>query len=72
MIKVFAIFLTVVFAPMGVPALASAASAGSFRPAASSDGSSCRPRKKKAKKESADNKGKKKGKDEKKAYGFEL
>jgi hypothetical protein len=72
MMKVLAVFLTVVFALVGVPAFASAASANSFHPAVSSEGSICRPRKKKAKKESADSKGKKKGKDEKKAYGFEL
>ena len=71
MMKVLAVFLTVVFALMGAPALASAAPAHSFHPAASSDGSICRPRKK-AKKQAADNKGKKKGKDDKKAYGFEL
>lgn len=52
---------------MGVPALSSAASADSFRSA----DSSCRARKKKAKKQTADNK-KKKGKGDKKAYGFEL
>jgi len=56
---------------MGAPALASAAQRISFHPAASSDGSICRP-KKKVKKQAADNKGKKKGKDDKKAYGFEL
>jgi hypothetical protein len=72
MMKVLAVFLTVVFALMGVPAFASVASADSFHSAVSSEGSSCRPRRKKAKKQSADNKGKKKGKDEKKAYGFEL
>jgi hypothetical protein len=72
MMKVLVGCLTVMFALMGVPALASADPADSFHSAASSDGSSCRPRKRKAKKEAADNKGKKKGKDDKKAYGFEL
>ena len=71
--RVFAVFLAAVFVLMGVPALASAAPADSFRPAASSAGSSCRARKKRAKKQAADSKGKKKGKkDEKKPYGFEL
>lgn len=71
--KVLAVSLAAVFLLMGVPALASAAPADSFRPAASSAGSSCRARKKRAKKQAADSKGKKKGKkDEKKPYGFEL
>jgi hypothetical protein len=71
--RVIAVSLAVVFALVGVPALASAAPADSFRPAASSASASCRARKKKAKKQSADSSGKKKGKkDDKKAYGFEL
>ena len=71
--KVLAFSLAAVFVLTGVPALASAAPADSFRPAASSAGSICRARKKKAKKQAADSKGKKKGKkDEKKPYGFEL
>jgi hypothetical protein len=62
--RVLAVSLAVVFALVGVPALASAAPADSFRPAASSASAACRARKKK---------GKKKGKkDDKKAYGFEL
>jgi hypothetical protein len=69
--KVLAVSLAAVFALMGLPALAAAAPANSFRAAATSDGASCRA-KKKAKKQTADSKGKKKGKDEKKAYGFEL
>ena len=70
--RVLAVSLAVVFALVGVPALASAAPADSFRPAASSASAACRARKKKAKKQTADNKGKKKGKDAKKPYGFEL
>jgi hypothetical protein len=64
--RVLAVSLAAVFMFMGVPALSSAASADSFR----SVDSSCRARKKKAKKQTADNK--KKGKGDKKAYGFEL
>ena len=71
--RVLAVFLAVVFALMGVPALANAAPADSFTPAASSADSSCRARRKRAKKQAADNKGKKKSKkDDKKPYGFEL
>jgi hypothetical protein len=71
--RILAVSLAAVFALMGVPALASAAPAGSVRPAASSADSSCRARRKKAKKQAADNKGKKKSKkDDKKPYGFEL
>jgi hypothetical protein len=55
------------FALSGLPALASAASSDVVRTSAS--GASCRA-KKKAKKETAENKGKKK--DDKKSYGFEL
>jgi len=71
--RVLAVSLAAVFVLMGVPALASAASADSIRPAAASADSSCRARRKKAKKQAADSKGKKKGKkDDKKPYGFEL
>ena len=70
--RVLAVSLAAVFMLMGVPALASAASANSIRSAAASADSSCRARKKKAMKQTADDKGKKKGKDAKKPYGFEL
>jgi hypothetical protein len=70
--RVLAVSLAAVFTLMGMPALSSSASADCFRSASSPAGSSCRARKKKAKKQTADNKGKKKGKGDKKAYGFEL
>jgi hypothetical protein len=70
--KVLVFSLAVGFAFVGLPALASAAPADSFGSAISSDGSSCRAKKKKDKKQAADSKGKKKGKEEKKPYGFEL
>ena len=70
--KVLAVLIAVVFMLVGVPELANAAPAASFRSAASSADSSCRARKRRAKKQAADSKGKKKGKDDKKPYGFEL
>jgi hypothetical protein len=68
--KQLVVSLAVLFAVMGLPALASAAPADSVRVAHSSN-SSCRA-KKKVKKQAADSKGKKKGKEDKKPYGFEL
>jgi hypothetical protein len=71
--RVLVVSLAAMFVLMGLPALASAAPSDSFRPAASSTDSDCRARRKKAKKQTPDNKGKKKGKkDDKKPYGFEL
>jgi len=74
--KRLAVLFAVMFALMSVPALAVAAPADSFCAGPSSTDSSCRARKRKAKKAAADNKGnakgKKKGKDDKKPYGFEL
>ncbi len=67
--KHLAVLLATFFAFGGLPVLASAAPSDAARASSTAD-SACRA-KKKAKKETAENKGKKK-KNDKKPYGFEL